>query len=62
MIFYFPYYTEIPEFLTKEECRHLIDLAIAEGLESSETLNWGDKNRFLLQDTDNDKRLNLDEV
>lgn len=57
-----PLILEISNFLTKEECKRLKEMAIEEGLQSSETHNWDNSNRFILQDKDNDKRLNLEEM
>lgn len=57
-----PLLLEIPDFLTVEECRHLIGLSKVEGLKTSETLNRNDKNRFLLMDSNKDQRLSLEEM
>lgn len=55
--------TEIPQFLTEEECTHFINTAKQEGLKSSQTQQTeSQKNGFQLMDINKDRQLSLEEV
>ena len=65
--------TEIPNFLSEDECDHIIRLAKNEGLETSQTLKEGEKQDtkslgqntkeyFHLWDQNRDGQIDMDEV
>lgn len=65
--------TEIPNFLSDEECDHIIRLAKNEGLETSQTLKEGErqdtmslgkntKKYFQVWDKNRDGQIDMDEV
>ena len=57
---------EIADFLSQEECSHLIQLALDEGLQSSITHKQEEDNDFKghikIMDLDNNKKLTISEV
>lgn len=65
--------TEIPNFLSDEECDHIIQLAKNEGLETSQTVKEGEKHDtmslgkntkeyFKVWDQNRDGQIDMDEV
>ena len=71
IVFFFP--IEIPNFLSEEECDHIISLAKKEGLQMSQTLKGGlkhdtwalgknTKKHFDLWDQNKDGQIDMNEV
>ena len=67
LLLYVPFYllTEIENFLSDEECDHLISEALKKGLYNSHTLEGLDdinRQRFELLDENKDHQMSIDEV
>ena len=56
------FYAEIENFLSDEECKHLIRLAQSSGLETSKTFKQDAQKGILLRDLNSDKQLSVEEV
>nr|XP_054764916.1 transmembrane prolyl 4-hydroxylase-like [Lytechinus pictus] len=57
-----PLIFEIPDFFSEEECQHIIELAMKQGLEVSSTHQITADNTLRLLDTNGDQRLSLQEM